>query len=164
MDKLYLNWKVGIKDSVDSPVKEWMEAKVPGAVQQDYATAHSWESAYTAPNTDAYKALEDAYWLYRAPLSFELNASQRTTMVFGAIDYSYRISVNGEILHDGEGMFSQIRCDVTKYAGQNAVLEVLIWPSPKSDDSGTRDQANHSCKAAACYGWDWHPRLLTSGI
>ena len=164
MDKLYLNWKVGIKDSFDAPVKEWMDAKVPGAVQQDYATAHGWESAYIAPNTDAYKALEDVYWLYRAPLSFELDATQRATMVFGAIDYRYRISVNGEVLHDGEGMFSQIRCDVTKFAGQDAVLEVLIWPSPKSDDSGTRDQANHSCKAAACYGWDWHPRLLTSGI
>lgn len=164
MERQYLAWQLGVKQTMDAPVEVWMKASVPGCAQKDYAAFYGWESAYTAPNTDRYKALEDVYWLYRAPLRFDLKENQRATMVFGAIDYRYRISVNGEMLHDGEGMFSQIRCDVTKFAGTDAWLEVLVWPSPKSDDSNTRDQANHSCKAAACYGWDWHPRLLTCGI
>lgn len=164
MSRQYLQWQVGLLEHPGGQVSEWMPAKVPGSVQQDYAQAHGWEDAYIAANTKAYKALEDVYWLYRTPLHFELHDDECATMVFGAIDYRYTISVNGETLHDGEGMFSQIRCDVTRYAGKEALLEVLIWPSPKSDDSNTRDQANHSCKAAACYGWDWHPRLLTSGI
>jgi len=164
MKMQYLQWELGLLRSADSEVEEWMPAKVPGSAQQDYANAHGWPDAYIAADTKAYKALEDVYWLYRTKLCFELKDNERATMVFGAIDYRYRIMVNGETLHDGEGMFSAIRCDVTKYALQDACLEVLIWPSPKSDDSDTRDQANHSCKAAACYGWDWHPRLLTSGI
>jgi len=164
MQKLYLNWQLGLKRTAEGPVEEWMNASVPGGAQLDYANAHGWENCYTATNTNNFKCLEDVYWLYRAPLCFELCENERATMVFGAIDYRYRISVNGEVLHDGEGMFSQIRCDVTKFAGNEAWLEVLVWPSPKSDDSSTRDQANHSCKAAACYGWDWHPRLLTCGI
>ena len=41
-----------------------------------------------------------------------------------------------------------------------------IHPHPKDtlakfDD---RDQAAQSVKPAVCYGWDWHPRLLVSGI
>ena len=164
MKKQYLAWQLGVKQTMDAPVEEWIKATVPGCAQQDYAATHGWESAYTAPNTDRYRALEDVYWLYRAPLRFETEDNERATVVFGAIDYRYRISVNGEVLHEGEGMFSCVRCDVTKFAGGDAWLEVLVWPSPKSDDSDTRDQANRSCKAAACYGWDWHPRLLTCGI
>ena len=37
-------------------------------------------------------------------------------------------------------------------------------PAPKADDSQTRSQARKSCKSAACYGGDWHPRLITTVI
>ena len=164
MDKRALDWKVGYMSSDADIPEEWMEAKVPGAVQLDYAAAHGWELWYQGTNVRDYAWMEDVYWLYRAPLRFDLKPGEKASLVFTAIDYKYQIRVGGEVLFDGEGMFSEVRCDVTKFSGHDTFVEVLIWPVPKSDDSNTRDQANHSCKAAACYGWDWHPRLVTSGI
>lgn len=164
MDKKYLNWELGFMQSADLEPKEWFPSVVPGAVQLDYANAHGWEPWYKNDNVRNYAWMEDVYWLYRASLCFDLQPNQKACLVFGAIDYRYQIRVGDEVLCDGEGMFSEVRCDVTKFSGRDTVVEVLIYPVPKSDDSNSRDQADHSCKAAACYGWDWHPRLVTSGI
>jgi beta-mannosidase len=41
----------------------------------------------------------------------------------------------------------------------------VIHPIPKSVAApADRSQANHSVKPAVSYGWDWHPRLVPSGI
>ena len=45
-------------------------------------------------------------------------------------------------------------------------LKIFIYPHPKSKrgNAGTRDEANESCNPPVCYGWDWNPRLLISGL
>ena len=164
MEKLSLSWELGYSDSAEQIPKEWITATVPGAVQQDYARAHNWEPFYKGVNFKDYAWMEDVYWLYRAPLRFCLEEEQQAALVFHGIDYKYAIRVDGEVLCQGEGMFRTIRCDVTRFAGKEAQLEVLIWPAPKATDKNNRSQARRSCKAAACYGWDWHPRLVTAGI
>lgn len=162
MKELYLNWTVGYtKDPAAAP-EEFYPAQVPGAVQMDYARAHNWPSPVEGVNFKAYKWMEDVYWLYRAPLEFEAGEDEIATLRFKGIDYRYQIRVEDCILAEDEGMFSWIDCDVSGLNGKT--LEVLIWPSPKDDDSDTRTQARRSCKAAACYTWDWHPRLVTAGI
>lgn len=162
MKELYLNWTVGFTRDAAAAPEEFYPAQVPGAVQVDYARAHNWPSLVEGVNFKAYKWMEDVYWLYRAPLEFEAGADEIATLRFKGIDYRYQIRVEDHVLAEDEGMFSWIDCDVTGFNGKT--LEVLIWPSPKEDDSDTRTQARRSCKAAACYGWDWHPRLLTAGI
>ncbi len=54
--------------------------------------------------------------------------------------------------------------DVTPFAGKNAALEVLIFPTPRCDDSNCHDQARESFKPCVPYGWDYHPRIVPSGI
>lgn len=163
--KVYdLDWTVGYSANSEQEPEEMFPAKVPGAAQLDYAAYQGWEPFYQGVNFKDYVWMENVYWVYRAPLSFTLKSGQSATVLFKGIDYRYRISVNGEILRQDEGMFSYVSVDVTKYAGKEAVLEVLIYPSPKADDSNTRSQARKSCKSAACYGWDWHPRLVTAGL
>ena len=45
------------------------------------------------------------------------------------------------------------------------MITVVIHPIPKSKPSPVdRVQADHSVKPAVSYGWDWHPRLVPSGI
>lgn len=162
MKEMTLNWQIGyIRNPREKP-REWYPAKVPGAAQLDYARAHQWPPEVEGINFREYKWMEDVYWLYTTLLDFEVEADEIATLYIRGIDYRYQIRVGKEILVDNEGMFSHISCDVTNYAGK--ALEVLIWPSPKEDDSDTRTQARKSCKAAACYAWDWHPRLVTAGI
>lgn len=159
-----LDWALARLGRADSTPENWFPAHVPGAVQRDYALWQNWPSFFEGLHAQDYAALEDDFWLYRAPLYFELDAAQTAVLVFQGIDYQYQIRVGGEVLSAGEGMFHTVRVDVSRFSGTHTNVEVLIAPSPKSDASGTRSQARFSCKPAACYGWDWHPRLLTSGI
>lgn len=164
MNRAHLSWTVGHTDSVSNRPRQWYAAQVPGAVQLDYAAAHRWPPFYEGEHFKDYAWMEDCYWVYRAPLAFSLSGEERAFLVFQGIDYRYTVLVDGQVLCDGEGMFHTVRCDVTAFAGRLATVEVILHPAPKSDLSGTRSQANHSCKPAACYGWDWHPRLISSGL
>ncbi len=159
-----LNWSVGYTASPDIYPEEMFPAKVPGSVQTDYAAYKNWEPYYKDANFYDYARFEDVYWLYTAPLTFTLLPGQKATLRFSGIDYKYQIRVDNDILCEGEGMFAPVSVDVTAYAGKNATLEVCIFPAPKADDSNTRTQVIKSCKAAACYGWDWHPRLISAGL
>lgn len=159
-----LNFNVGYSMTMEQNPKEMFPARIPGAVQLDYAAYKGWGPFYQGVNFKDYAWMEDVYWYYHAPLNFTLEAGQSAQVWFKGIDYKYRISVNGEVLCENEGMFSHVSVDVSRFAGKTGDLEVMIYPIPKADDSNTRSQAAKSCKSAACYGWDWHPRLVTSGL
>ena len=164
MQSYKLNWILGYTNSCNESPKETFPAKVPGSVQQDYAAYKGWPPYYYGDNFKDYGWMEDVYWHYCAPLDFSLQPGQCASLLFKGIDYKYQISVNEDILYEGEGMFSHVSVDVTAYAGKKSTLKVLIYPVPKADNSGTRTEARLSCKSAACYGWDWHPRLVTAGL
>jgi len=162
MIKRTLNWMVGHSSCEKERPAELFPAAVPGAAQMDYARQAGWPAFYEGLNYKDYGWMEDVFWHYEAPLDFDLEQGQTAAVLFKGIDYRYRISADQEVLAEGEGMFSYVRCDVTRHAGK--MLHVLLWPVPKCDDSGTRDQQRYSCKAGACYGWDWHPRLVSAGL
>ncbi len=168
MEKFELTWQIGHMDSENGQPQEWMPAKVPGAAQQDYARYKQWPPFYEGVNFRDYKWMEDVFWLYKAPLDFHLQSGQRAYLHFLGIDYRYQIRVGGEILCEREGMFSPVHLDVTRFSDTGASVEVLIYPAPKANDPDlkvdTRDEGRECCKAVACYGWDWHPRLLTAGL
>ena len=162
----YLNWSVGYTKDPGKLPEEMYPAVVPGAVQADYARAKELPPVQFGNNFMDYAWMEDLYWLYQAELDFSLAADQAAALVFKGIDYRYEIRIDGEVLKAGEGMFTPVEVDVSGYAGKAHTLQVLLFPVPK-DPTGkadTRDEARRSCKPAACYGWDWHPRLISSGI
>lgn len=159
-----LIFQTGYSDSCDSLPAEMYPAVVPGAVQLDYARAKNWPPFWKDTEYKNYRWMEDVYWCYKAPLSFSLADDECANLIFKGIDYRYRICVNDDILCEGEGMFSAVRCDVSAYADTESTLYVWIWPAPKADDSDSRSQASESCKVCACYGWDWHPRLISAGL
>lgn len=164
MESKLFCWTVGYSARPEIPPAEMYPAVVPGAVQLDYARAKQWPSYLEGTNFQEYAWMEDVYWLYRTALDFSVTPEQSATLVFEGIDYRYQIRIDGAVAAAGEGMFTPVRIDITRFAGSPHVLEVLIYPVPKADDSQTRSQARLSCKPAACYGWDWHPRLVSSGL
>ena len=142
-------------------------ARVPGNIQADYAAARGFADYQYADNYKQFLPLEDVDWEYRAVLRYEKKPGDRVFFVSGGIDYIYRIALNGEELLSYEGMFRPVELDLTdRLTGRDDLLTVHICKHPKSAGSrpGTRDEADDSCKPPACYGWDWNPRLLVSGM
>nr|WP_246462480.1 glycoside hydrolase family 2 TIM barrel-domain containing protein [Pelagicoccus albus] len=61
-------------------------------------------------------------------------------------------------------MFRKVELDLTEFASDEEFLEVVVFPIPDSGEGEGRVEANASVKPAVSYGWDFHPRLVPSGI
>lgn len=178
MFKNLLQWTVGFTQDASILPQEFFPAVVPGAVQLDWAAAHGWPAIeyqanypvrYAARNIPIavdYEWMEDVYWLYRTRLDFKpLAASQRLFFVCGGVDYRFHVRLNGQVIHDQEGMFTPFEIDLTDRVLPGEILEVLVFPVPKLyHDPVDEKQSNQSCKPAYSYGWDFHPRLIPLGI
>lgn len=167
MDIRYtLDWQVGWSDQPDALPQRWVPASVPGAVQLDWAKAEGWGDYNYADNFKQYEWMEDKYWTYRAHLKpSAVSQGERVYFVSQGIDYSFSVQLDGIELWRQEGMFTPIELDLTGKLRDDSELIIVIDPAPKRPDAPvSRDQADHSCKPASSYGWDWHPRLIPLGI
>jgi beta-mannosidase len=161
-----LQWEVGPAAEAGAAPERFVPAQVPGAVQLDWARANGIPFPENAGNPGDYRWMEDSYWLYRARLEFpEPAEGEQVFFICGGIDYQFEVRVDGHLEHAQEGMFTPVEIDLTGRARPGSLLEVLVFPAPKShtrvDD---RTQADRSAKPAVSYGWDFHPRLVPLGI
>lgn len=145
---------------------EYFPANVPGNIQFDYGTYRNFGDPMYGENCRRYEALEACSWGYRTHLHYEREAGERVWFVSNGIDYRYDILLNQRKLGSYEGMFSPIEIDLTERLTGDDTLLILIYPHPKRAGAarGSRDEADASCKPPVCYGWDWNPRLLISGM
>ncbi len=165
-DRYNLNWTLGHSQAQDEAPEVRVPAVVPGAVQLDWARAHGWGPHTYADNSRDYGWMEDVYWSYLTRLDIPaLETGERLYFVCGGVDYRFLVRLNGETVHDQEGMFTPFELDLTGKVQSGDLLEVLVFPAPKSAPApADRTQANQSCKPAVSYGWDFHPRLIPLGI
>lgn len=161
-----IEWQVGWSDHSQKTPERWVPAQVPGAVQLDWAKNERWDDHNYGDNWKQYAWMEDKYWTYRAILKADsLYSGACLYLICKGIDYSFQIRVNGEELWRQEGMFTPVEIDLTDIYVDGAVLEIVIDPVPKRIGAAHgREEADHSCKPAVSYGWDWHPRLIPLGI
>ena len=149
----------------DGNVGSWFPATVPGNIQEDYGKANGFPDHNFGDNCKLYEALEDDAWLYRTEISCQAAEDERVFFVTKGIEYEYEVRLNGKALTHHTGMFSQVELDITEELKAGKTLEVYIYPHPKREGADVcRDQADQSCKPAVEYNWDWHPRLLVSGL
>lgn len=168
-----LNWQLGMHQERETGPQEWVPAAVPGAVQLDWGQAHGYASYLLADHYLDYRWMEDVYWTYRTRLDIPtLGEGDRLFFVCGGVDYRFQVGLGDAVLHDQEGMFTPVEIELTGLARPGMNLWVCVYPVPKSftpdpdlnDHEKPRKQADHSCKPAVSYGWDFHPRLTPLGI
>ena len=162
--KFYQNWKGTVLTGDDKGFE--FAANIPGNIQNDYAIAKNWGDLNFSDNCLKYKDIEEVTWQYKTKLNFKKNGNERVYFVSHGIDYFSSLSLNGKELLRHEGMFSDVEYDLTDILTGDDELCVTIYPHPKRENApkDTRDEADTSVKPPVCYGWDWHPRILYSGI
>ena len=167
MEKLELMWSVGYTPQKGLAPQKMVPAEVPGAVQLDWAKAEGMGDYHYNLNFKEYKWMEDVYWVYRADLDgLVVPEGSRAYFVSAGIDYEFEIHIGGAFLFHQEGMFRPVRLDITEALAAGGELTVTVYPAPKTAcvHPDTREEAQQSCKSPVCYGWDWHPRLISLGI
>ena len=165
MKKLTLNWTLSHASDRNAAQIDKIPATVPGAVQLDYAKAKGYAPYYYGLNFKQFDWMENEYFFYESVLDFTCTPLECAILIFDGIDYKYEIEIDGTIKAKGEGAFTPVKIDVSIYEGRKVPIKVTIFPIPKEMPwPQKRFQARSSCKPASSYGWDWHPRLVPSGI
>lgn len=167
-----LNWSLGFSDSADTEPAETIDLQqygeapnVPGEAQLLWCKAGKLPDYNYGSNSLEYKWCEDVYWHYSTLFEVKKKIGFEPYIVFNYIDYRYTIKANGKILADGEGMFTPVEISLAQFEGIPVKLECVIHPVPKIPGVPvSRAQARESAKPPVSYGWDWHPRLVTSGL
>jgi beta-mannosidase len=161
-----LNWTLEYETDNDPGKLKQAEAHVPGAVQLDIAKAEGYSHYYYAENWKDYLWMEDHEFEYVCRF-IKPSLENGELLVFRSlgIDYEFEITFNGTKLLQQEGMFTPVSLDLTSLLKVQNEIRIKIYPIPKKHPlPADRSQASASVKPAVSYGWDWHPRLVPSGI
>ena len=167
--KFYQKWAGGRIDPTGKASYPRYPVEVPGNIQYEYARSVGLDAPDTLFYADNVARLQEAEgytWEYRTFLSFEKKEGQRVFLVAEGVDYRFDVLLDGKKIFYQEGMYTKVELDVTDAAGPGSLLQFIIHPHPMRPGpyGDYRQAADRSAKPPVCYGWDWNPRLLISGL
>ena len=180
------NWK--FKNNVDSL---WLEASVPGDVHTDLLSNEQIEDPFYRLNEHDLQWIDKTDWEYKT--EFDLSKKDVNSHFIGlelqGIDTYSSIYLNDSLIATTDNMFVGKTVDIKKYSkvGKNNLYVKLFSPisqgvilhdslgydisSFNANDlaeigkvEGNKRVSVFTRKAPYHYGWDWGPRLVTSGI
>lgn len=159
------SWMLGHSSGLNEKPAELVSATTPAEVQLVWQKEKAMPDYNFGVNFREYRWMEDCFWHYSTTLRIERRDGYTPVLRFEFLDYRYTIRVNGDVLADGEGMFTPVQLELGAYEGMDVLLEVVFHPIPKVPGMPEdRNQASMSVKPPCSYEWDWHPRLVPTGL
>ena len=169
---------------------EWLPATVPGTVHTDLMANGIIEDPYYRLNEHDVQWVDKVDWEYRTTFTVDgaITGKDRIELDFKGLDTYAGVFVNGKQVLQADNMFREWQVDVKDVLkpGGNELRIVLHSPIaegikkydaqgyviPVSDNDlaeigkveGGKQVSIYTRKAGYHFGWDWGPRLVTSGI
>lgn len=154
---------------------EWHAARVPGCVHTDLLSNNLIEDPFYRDNESKYQWIERENWEYRTTVTLDAAflERERIQILFEGLDTYAHVYINDSLVIEADNMFRtwMASCKDLLRTGENQIVVhfdspvVVAQPSwealPYELPGGPRVLTR---KAAYHYGWDWGPRLVTSGI
>ena len=160
-----------------SDVTRWMDGTVPGTVHTDLLAREKIPDPFFGINELDVQWIETQQWLYRREFNLPEKILEEDTidLVAKGLDTYADIRVNGKMAGNTSNMFVEHRFSVKKFlrTGKNTIEILFDSPTVRSKslerNYGTLDVARESYrvyvrKSQYSFGWDWGPKLTTSGI
>jgi beta-mannosidase len=154
----------------------WRTAQVPGTAHTDLMSHGLIPDPFYGLNELDVQWVGETDWLYK--LEFEIGALEgQTDLCFDGLDTFAKIWLNGELILESDNFFLAHRVNVTQKlrVGQNE-LQVSFensWDRGKQIEAANGgplpvwngDSSRlYIRKAQYHYGWDWGPKLITTGF
>lgn len=164
--------------------ENWMDAQVPGCTHTDLMASGMIPDPFLSDNEKKLQWIGEKDWEYMREfeVSEKLLGNTHVELQMNGIDTYADVYVNGKYLISCDNMFRIWRVDVRPYlnVGKNTIrvrfhsvfkmdmpkylnadFKRMAWPNNDQSDIWLSLYAR---KAGYNYGWDWGPRLITSGI
>ncbi|MBI9058084.1 MAG: glycoside hydrolase family 2 protein [Labilibaculum sp.] len=183
--ELNSNWEFSEKDSMN-----WLPAKVPGCIHTDLLANGKIEDPFYRLNEHDLQWIDKKDWTYKT--EFELNQNilnkDRINLDFKGLDTYADVYLNNQKVLSANNMFRDWEIDAKKYlkSGKNELkielkspineglklhdANAFVFPGAENDQAelgqveGNKRVSIYTRKAGYHYGWDWGPRLVSSGI
>ncbi len=171
-------WTVSGVDTFTAAVP----ATVPGTVHTDLLANGLIPDPFWRDNEERLQWIGEKDWIYRTTFQVESGflEAEVVELVFQGLDTFAEVVLNGRSVLETDNMFRRWSVDVKPHllTGENtlevrfrsplppalAARAALPYPLPAGNDRGDPPSRVFVRKAAYHYGWDWGPRLITSGI
>ncbi|MFT6027159.1 MAG: beta-mannosidase, partial [Bacteroidia bacterium] len=159
---------------------EWLPTTVPGCVHTDLYDNGVIEDPLDADGEAKCKWIENESWEYQ--LNFRkqgLKLGKYQTLVFEGLDTYASVYLNDNLILVTENMFRRYETEISALLKDENELRVVFaspikkgiekrdelgFNLPSPSDTGDEKIASFVRKAGYQFGWDWGPRLVTSGI
>lgn len=186
METITLNENWQFKQAESS---SWHPASVPGTVHTDLLANHLIEDPFYRTNEKNLQWIDKADWVYETHFVVEdgFLEKEMVELVFEGLDTYADVFLNDQLIIQADNFFVEWRCDVKHVlrTGRNHLkvyfhspirkgLELLKshgFSLPADNDQSVNGGLKSSEKVSPFtrkpgyhYGWDWGPRLVTSGI
>jgi beta-mannosidase len=162
--------------------EEWLLARVPGCVHTDLLLNKRIQDPYYRNNEKFAQWIDTVDWEYRNIFTAneELASKANVEFIFRGLDTYADIYLNNQLLASTDNMFRTwvIDCKKAIKQGKNELriyfhspIKIglkeyykLPYRLPASNDGSEKPVSIFTRKAPFQYGWDWGPRLITSGV
>jgi beta-mannosidase len=164
--------------------KDWLKATVPGSVHQDLLSHGLIPDPFFGLNEFKVQWIENEDWEYRTSfnVSKEIFSQNNAELFFKGLDTYGDVYLNDSLILSVDNMFRswEVNCKNVLKEGNNSLRIVFKSPVrigmeklnklgfliPASNEQAPKGKQTSPLtrKAGYHYGWDWGPRLVTSGI
>jgi len=159
----------------------WRPATVPGCVHTDLLNNKLIDDPFYRDNEQKQQWIGKTDWEYQTTFNVapEILERDNIDLVFEGLDTYANVFLNDASLLDADNMFRTWRVDSKRLLRPGAntlrihfrspinevlpLMAKLNYQLPAGNDQGEKTSP-HTRKAPYQYGWDWGPRLVTSGI
>ncbi|WP_420577489.1 glycosyl hydrolase 2 galactose-binding domain-containing protein [Ekhidna sp.] len=165
-----------------SGTEEWFPATVPGVVHTDLMGNEIIPDPWVGMNELDVQWIENEGWEYQATFDVNGETLRRSSheLVFEGLDTYADVYLNDSLILEADNMFRSWRVPVagllqekenhllvqfqSPIAINKEKVESLPYQLPASSEEAPIKVSPFTRKAPYHFGWDWGPRLVTSGI
>ncbi len=154
--------------------EDWYSATVPGCVHSDLLNHKLIDDYFLDTNEQNVQWVEEKNWVYKSNFSVDEKILNRKyiSLVFSGLDAYSEVFLNDSLILTTDNMFVEYEISCKKILQKENKLLIKFQSPIKKEaqkskkypydlDGGTKV---HTRKAGYHYGWDWGPRIVTSGI
>jgi len=160
---------------------DWYPARVPGCIHLDLLNNKLIEDPFYRDNEAKVQWIENKDWDYRLifDIPAEIFSKKHVQLIFEGLDTYAMIKLNGHKIITANNMFHAWKADVKSLLNEKGNELRILFRSPIQEILPKLEKIDHKLPAASDpsigtspytrkapyhYGWDWGPRLVTSGI
>ena len=170
LSEINKNWQFKAVDSLD-----WEIASVPGNVFTDLLAHKIIEDPFVKNNEEKVQWVSKKKWEYKTTftLSDEVLKKENIELIFEGLDTYAKIYINGKYQLNTDNAFRKYSISLKEMPIQKSNELRIVFQNTDNFENAAKLNSKYKLpegnriytrKAQFQYGWDWGPKLNTSGI